>query len=145
MLRLVTIVVWLFAATLNCSIIHAQLQEQQEGIGELKNGVLHITAIEAAKLLEKDSNIKVLDVRTEFEYNRGHLEGAVQINYYWFGFRQKLAALDKEATWLVHCKSGVRSSKTLALMQEAGFKSIVHMDDGIDGWRDAQLPESITN
>ena len=50
--------------------------------------------------------------------------------------------LDKETTWLVHCKSGVRSGKTLPLMKKLGFKSIIHMDGGINDWRAAELPVS---
>ena len=114
--------------------------EELKELGQFRDGVLHVSATEAALLLKEKDNIRVLDVRTGFEYDRGHIEGAVQINYYWFGFEEKLATLDKETSWLVHCKSGVRSGKTLPLMKKAGFKSIIHMDGGINSWRDAKLP-----
>ena len=116
--------------------------EYSKELGELRDGVLHVTASEAAQLLEEKPNIKVLDVRTGFEYNRGHIQDAVQINYYSFSFKEKLSMLDKETTWLVHCKSGVRSGKTLPLMKKLGFTSIIHMDGGINDWRAAELPVS---
>ena len=124
------------------NIVETNADEYSKGVGELRDGVLHVTAVEAAQLLDEKPDIKVLDVRTGFEYKRGHIEGAVQINYYFFGFEKKLSALDKETTWLVHCKSGVRSGNTLPLMKKLGFKSIIHMDDGINGWRAAKLPET---
>ena len=124
------------------SIVETNSNEYSKDFGELRDSVLHVTAVEAAQLLAQKPNIKVLDVRTGFEYKRGHIEGAVQINYYSFSFKDKLSTLDKETTWLVHCKSGVRSGKTLSLMKELGFKSIIHMDDGINGWRAAKLPET---
>ena len=142
-LFLISISLTIFTATsAEESIVETNSNEYSKDFGELRDSVLHVTAVEAAQLLAQKPNIKVLDVRTGFEYKRGHIEGAVQINYYSFSFKDKLSTLDKEITWLVHCKSGVRSGKTLSLMKELGFKSIIHMDDGINGWRAAKLPET---
>ncbi|PWQ95667.1 rhodanese-like domain-containing protein [Leucothrix arctica] len=112
------------------------------GVGVLNDGILDVSATQAAQLLKDNPNIKVLDVRTGWEYNRGHIAGAVQINYYSLGFKKAVDALDKNTTWLVHCKTGVRSGNTLPFMKEAGFKSVIHMDGGFDSWRAAKLPVS---
>jgi len=105
---------------------------------ELK--VRDVSAAEAATLLKENSEIGILDVRTGFEFNRGHLEGAVNLNYYSRKFKSQLEELDKNKTWLVHCRSGVRSSKTLPLMEAAGFNSVIHLTDGIIDWVNADLP-----
>jgi len=99
--------------------------------------VQDVSAAEAAGLLKNNPEIKVLDVRTGFEFNRGHLKDAVNINYYSWSFEEKLAKLDKNVTWLLHCRTGVRSSKTLPLMKAAGFTSVIHLTDGIVDWLDA--------
>ncbi len=111
-----------------------------EHFGEIRDGVQHVNAEEAAQILELDSSIRVLDVRTGFEYRRGHIEGASNVNYYSFSFKKQLDALDKNITWLVHCKVGVRSGKTIPLMKKSGFVSIIHLDGGLDTWKDAGLP-----
>jgi rhodanese-related sulfurtransferase len=79
-------------------------------------------------------------VRTGFEYQRGHLPDATNINYYSFTFKDQLDKLDKNVTWLVHCRTGVRSGKTLPIMKSLGFESIVHLDGGIVTWTDDGLP-----
>jgi len=107
-------------------------------VAELK--VRDVSAAEAATLLMENPEIGILDVRTGFEFGRGHLEGAVNLNYYSRKFKSKLDELDKNKTWLVHCRSGVRSSKTLPLMEAAGFTSVIHLTDGIIDWVDADLP-----
>ena len=107
-------------------------------IAELK--VRDVSAAEAATILMENPEIGILDVRTGFEFDRGHLEGAVNLNYYSRKFKSKLDELDKEKTWLVHCRSGVRSGKTLPLMEAAGFKSVIHLTDGIVDWVNADLP-----
>lgn len=112
------------------------------GVGKLNDGVLYVSATQTAQLLKDNPNIKVLDVRTGWEYNRSHIPDAVQINYYSFGFRKALDALDKDATWVVYCTVGVRSGNTLAFMKKADFKSVIHMDGGFNHWRAAKLPIS---
>ena len=99
-----------------------------------------VNATEAAELLKNNPEIKVLDVRTGFEFNRGHLKDAVNLNYYSRKFEDKLNQLDKNTTWLVHCRSGVRSGKTMPLMKAAGFTSVIHLVDGILDWKNAGLP-----
>ena len=119
-------------------------QSAIEGVGSIKDGVRYVTPTEAASLIDNDSTIMVLDVRTRGEYNRGHIEGAVQINYFSLGFKKKLSTLDKNVTWIVHCKSGHRSGRTVPLMKKADFASIIHMDGGFDGWKKADFPISIS-
>jgi len=55
----------------------------------------------------KEKKGVVLDVRTSKEYQAGHIPGAVNIDINASDFEKKLAGLDKEKTYLVHCASGV--------------------------------------
>jgi len=99
-----------------------------------------VKAEEAAEILGSNPDIKILDVRTGFEYRRGHLRGAVNLNYYSLRFKSNLGKLDKTATWLVHCHTGVRSGKTMRFMEEAGFTNVIHLTDGMVGWKKAGQP-----
>ena len=108
-------------------------------VGEMKNSVLHVTPTEAKSLLDANPSIRVLDVRTRTEFNRGHVDGATQINYFSLKLKKKLSALDKNTTWLVHCKSGHRSGRVVPQMKKLGFTKIIHMDGGFDGWKKAGL------
>jgi len=99
-----------------------------------------VSAAEAAEILKENPKIKILDVRTGLEFRLGHIKDAVNLNYYSRKFETNLAELDKDITWLVHCRTGVRSGKTLPLMKAAGFKSVIHLKDGIVDWKDAGLP-----
>jgi len=122
------------------SQLHAQTTNPDVlDVGTVKNGVRHVDANEAAQILAHNADVKVLDVRTGWEYKRGHIKDAVNLNYYAFSFKKNLEKLDKKTIWLVHCKSGVRSGRTIPLMQEAGFENIIHMDGGFDDWRRSGL------
>ena len=104
------------------------------------SGVQHVTPAQAYKLLQENDEIVVLDVRTPKEFKRDHIEGAVNINYYGWGFRSELKALDPTKTYLVHCAAGFRSSWSLKFMKDAGLNHVIHMKDGLDRWRNENLP-----
>lgn len=112
-----------------------------DNIGKVSsNGVRHVNAKEAQQILDIDSDVIILDVRTPFEFKSGRLENAININYYSFSFKKQLAKLDREKTYLLHCHTGVRSGRSIPIMLSAGFKNIIHMDGGYKSWKGQGLP-----
>lgn len=77
----------------------------------------------------------LLDVRTPGEYNKGHIPGAKLLDFYQRDFIKRLKALDRDKTYLVYCRSGNRSGRTLTLMEKLGFKRVVHLAGGILAWQ----------
>lgn len=117
--------------TVNFTMVHA---------ADIKNSVKHVNAQEAHNLLNSEKTIQVLDVRTAREFQQGHLEGAINIDYYADDFADQLKALDPNTEYLVHCRSGVRSGKSLAILKSAGIKKLIHLDGGIKAWLSKDLP-----
>ena len=110
-----------------------------------KDGVQHADAAAAKKLIEdstakKDGKVVVLDIRTPDEFKEGHIAGAVNVDFLGGKFPDEVAKLDKEKTYVVHCRSGGRSTKSLETFKKLGFKAIVHLDGGFAGWEKAKLP-----
>ncbi len=101
--------------------------------------VQHVTALDAQGVIADEPDIVVLDVRTAKEYKAGHIAGGKNIDFYAADFENRLSALDKAAPYLLHCKSGGRSSKALKLMERLGFKNIYHLEGGFDAWKAAGL------
>jgi rhodanese-related sulfurtransferase len=94
----------------------------------------------AAQLLRANPDIIALDVRTPSEYAAGRVADGVNIDFFGDDFEGKLASLDRSATYLVYCRSGGRSGMTLALMEQLGFRFVVHMPAGFDGWARSGQP-----
>ena len=104
--------------------------------------IKNITPQEANSLIQENKdnpNIVILDVRTPEEYSEEHIENAVNINFYSETFKEELNNLDKNKIYIAHCRSGVRSSKTLDLMKELGFKEAYNMG-GIIQWKKGGFP-----
>ena len=131
----------LFFAMSVCTLSAQETKPSAPPAESAKDGVQHVDAAGAKKLLDnKDSKVVVLDVRTPDEYKAGHLTGAVNVDFLNGKFADEIAKLDKEKTYVVHCQSGGRSTRSLEAFKKLGFKSIVHLDGGYAGWVKAKLP-----
>lgn len=87
-----------------------------------------------------DENLVVLDVRTPEEYAGGHLPGARNLDFFGEDFTSGLDELDKGVTYLVYCRSGGRSAKTLAQMKDLGFVEAYNMLGGFTAWSQEAKP-----
>ena len=105
--------------------------------------VTNLSAQEAYTLIQEksnDQNFKILDVRTPDEYNSGHVEGAINIDFNSDTFNDILSRLDKSGEYLVYCRSGNRSSGAVKAMEDMEFATIYHMGGGIIEWSAEALP-----
>lgn len=99
----------------------------------------HASPPEFKKALETGA-YKLIDIRTIEEYNAGHLSKASQIDFYQTGaFDAYLNSLDKNAKYLIYCRSGNRSSQALQIMKEKGFVSVSDLSGGINAWNSYNL------
>ncbi len=85
---------------------------------------MSITAKEAKEIMESESNYVVLDVRTQEEYEEGHIAGAVLIPDYEIAERAEERLTNKEQLILVYCRSGRRSKSAAAELTAMGYKNI---------------------
>ena len=94
----------------------------------------HVDATAAQALLQDQPDIAILDVRTPEEYAKGHLPNSINIDFNADTFAAELEKLDKSQAYLIHCRSGRRSTLALDTFKELGFKDIIHLDGGILAW-----------
>jgi len=119
----------------------AQVQPAQSEVQKtVEMHVTDVTAVEAAAMIQARPDMVVLDVRTPGEFAAGHIEGAVNIDFKNANFATKIAKLDTSKTYLIHCRSGARSTRSLTAFKAEGFENIVHMNGGILDWNKSGLP-----
>lgn len=90
--------------------------------------------------LAVDPSVIVVDVRTPAEFAEGHLSRAIVADIQDLGFGDRIAQLDRSATYLVYCHSGNRSGQATAVMAALGFTSVKDLDGGISAWVAAGAP-----
>lgn len=85
---------------------------------------MNITAEEAKKIMDTESEYVILDVRTEEEFAQGHIPGAMLIPDYAIREEAEKALPDKDALILVYCRSGRRSKNAAQILLELGYTNI---------------------
>ena len=99
-----------------------------------------VNKITSEKLISllKTQDIQLIDVRRLGEYNLGHIEGALNIDFYKSTFVDSINELDKSKLTVVYCKSGNRSNKSALIMDSLGFTEIYDFNKGMNGWLNSE-------
>ena len=93
---------------------------------------MNITAEEAKKIMDTESEYVILDVRTEEEFAQGHIPGAILIPDYEIREEAESSLPDKDALILVYCRSGRRSKNAAQILLELGYTNIREFGGIID-------------
>lgn len=83
-----------------------------------------------------ESNTVVIDVREHDEFNKGHIEGAVNMPL--SKIKDHTASLDayKDNQVLVVCQEGMRSSSAGKIITKAGLKNVFVITGGMQAWQE---------
>ncbi len=116
-------------------IINTEHSFAQNQVGYLKR----VSPEEFNKTLKGKHGV-LLDVRTPGEFKKGHIEGAINIDFLDDSFTVHIDSLDKSKEYEVYCYSGGRSGEATELMQKKGFKKLLDLEGGYSKWQAAGLP-----
>jgi rhodanese-related sulfurtransferase len=95
----------------------------------------HSVSSQDFKERAQSGNYTVIDVRTPEEISEGKItSNALEINFYDNDFEQQIRDLNRDEKYLLYCRSGSRSGKTLQLMEGLGFNNVLHLDGGKNAW-----------
>ena len=104
-----------------------------------KNSFL-ISAVEFNKQINSISSPILIDLRTPEEYDNGHINKAINLNYFDANFSAQCQKLDPKKTTYIYCQSGGRSHKASLILKQLGFKKIIDLKGGINAWEGNKLP-----
>lgn len=114
------------------------------GCGQSSLTEVHqLTALQARLLTMHNAgntDFVILDIRTPKEFRRGHIKGAVLLDYHHAQFINSLQRLDKSKVYFIYCHTGYRSSRTIRMVKKMGFSTIYHLKRGIVEWHAHRLP-----
>ena len=95
------------------------------------------SARECAEWL-KSSDVRLLDVRDDAEWDEGHIAGA--IHTYVGELKEHLPRLDKHEKLIVYCSVGHRAGLAVSILEAAGFRRVYNMLGGMKAWKSLDLP-----
>ena len=93
---------------------------------------VNITVEEAKQIMDSEEDCIILDVRTQEEYDQGHIPGAILIPDTEIEAQAQEALPDKDQMILVYCRSGRRSKLAAEILVELGYTNIREFGGIID-------------
>ncbi len=106
------------------------------------SATIQISSKELAALLHSQEGV-LLDVRTQREFQNGHIENAGQLNYYALDFKKRLLLLPKGEPIYLYCNTGYRSDRAADFLIENGYKQVYNLQHGIMEWERYDFPVMI--
>ncbi len=92
-----------------------------------------ISASVAKSMMDNDSSIILVDVRTQEEYDKEHIQDAVLLPLDSIETDADEVIPDKSAVYIIYCRSGNRSQTASELLVSLGYENIYDMG-GIIYW-----------
>lgn len=94
-----------------------------------------ISVISDAQFTEiQDTDYILVDVRTPEEYESGHIQDAINFDFYSESFQNEILTLDKSSSIILYCRTQNRSTKTANYLKENGYNEITVIVGGITSW-----------
>ena len=87
---------------------------------------------QAVTELRTEPSLRILDVRTQPEYEFQHLEKAELVPIQ--ELQDRVSELDPQASWLVLCEHGVRSQAACEFLTSLGFQDLRNVVGGMARW-----------
>ena len=93
---------------------------------------MEITGKELKRLIDSGTQVRLVDVREQYEYNFCHIEGStlIPIGQIW----ARVNELNPESEYVFYCHVGERSAWAVNLLRQRGFKKVKNLIGGIDQW-----------
>src|SRR6476659_3819064 len=100
----------------------------------------HLLTVDETDKLRGQKPVVVLDLRKRSEFFRGHIPGAINVDYTDKDFDEKLAALDKHHTYIVHSSTDQRAEVAMQKLARLQFENVFSIRGGFEAWQDAGKP-----
>ena len=100
----------------------------------------HIQQAELLTLLQPEQAPIIIDVRSGWEFNAGHIPHAQHIPFWQSFTSDALDNKDKQEQVILYCEHGPRAGIAKLAYSMAGFKNIRYLQGHMTSWRQAGLP-----
>ena len=92
--------------------------------------------VDEFQTLIADPSVQLLDVRTQEEFDEGHISGALLVDVNDSAFVENaLAVIDRQRPVAVYCRSGRRSARAASQLANQGL-TVTNLNGGVIAWQD---------
>jgi rhodanese-related sulfurtransferase len=95
---------------------------------------------ELAQRIKSKNPPAVIDVRTGFEFNRGHIPGAIHAPTWKILLWMAPLPADRGTELVLTCEHGPRAQIVKGILGILGYRNMTLLSGHMHGWRQAGLP-----
>ncbi len=93
--------------------------------------------VQTAAMIKNQSDVVMIDVREQWEYDEGHIPGVTLIPM--SSIESRVTEIPTDKTVILTCRSGNRSGQVYDFLTKQGFENVHNMQGGILAWEAAGL------
>lgn len=100
---------------------------------DTENEVMLISPEEVKSMMEENEDFTLVDVRTQAEYDEGHIPGSILIPVDELEERAEEILTDKDAKIVIYCRTGNRTKAAGEILKRLGYRNLYDLG-GIVDW-----------
>ena len=103
-------------------------------------GKTHMQQQKLLELIESKQAPIIIDVRSQGEYEAGHVPGAIHVSF-WAAFApDQLQQTAEDELLVLYCQHGPRAGIAKLALKLSGYDNIVYLEGHMTAWQQAKLP-----
>ena len=114
--------------------VWSDVKSKQEIGNEAKAKAPHISARQLSSYLSAAENLVLLDVRTEAEFQAGHIKGAQWLPRGKLEYSIQELVKEPDSRIVLYCRTGGRSALATLTLRDMGYTNVVDLEGGFKNW-----------
>ena len=106
-------------------------------VNDAKSRVREVSVAETQQRMRDDSNVKLIDVREDNEWNEAHAAGAIHLGKGIIERDIEATVPGKDTELILYCGGGYRSALAGDALQTMGYTNVFSMAGGWKAWKEA--------
>ncbi|MBE9487676.1 MAG: rhodanese-like domain-containing protein [Bacteroidetes bacterium] len=114
------------------------MKTKQEIVQPFVQKAEHINPFQLQDLIKENSDIIIIDLRSDTEFNAGHIRGAINMNrgYVETSLAERIPSITDDTKIILYCIGGGISSMTQMALKEYGYKNVLDISGGLNNYVD---------
>ena len=106
-------------------------------VNDAKTRIREVTVAETQQRMRKNRDVKLIDVREDYEWETAHAAGAIYLGKGIIERDIETTVPDKNAELILYCGGGYRSALAADALQRMGYTNVFSMAGGWKAWKES--------
>jgi rhodanese-related sulfurtransferase len=111
-------------------------------VNDAKSRIREVTVEQTRTRIDADTNVRLIDVREDNEWQAGHAKGADHLGKGIIERDIEKEVPDKSTEVVLYCGGGYRSALVADVLRSMGYTNVFSMAGGWKAWKESGAPTS---